>query len=253
MRRRGGLFLPTGRPTGEEAPVNIRESLTFDDVLLVPQKSGVLPAEVSTDSHFTREILLKLPLASAAMDTVTESRMAIAMAQSGGIGVVHKNLSVEEQTAQVARVKRAESSMIAEPISIAPDKTIGEARALMGQYGISGLPVVDAKMRLVGILTKRDLLFQDDWKLPVARVMTAEGLITAPEGTTLRRAREILRKHRIEKLPIVDRRHRLRGLITTKDILKRVENPQATLDSLRRLKVAAAVGVGRDAFVRTEA
>jgi len=233
--------------------VSIKESLTFDDVLLLPQKSSVLPAEVDTDSWFTRGISLKLPLVSAAMDTVTESRMAIAMAQSGGIGVVHKNLSVEEQAAHVAKVKRAESSMIAEPIAITPDRTIGEARELMAQYGISGLPVVDAKMRLVGILTKRDLLFQDDWKLAVSRVMTAEGLITAPEGTTLRRAKEILRKHRVEKLPIVDRRRRLKGLITTRDILKRVENPNATLDGKRRLKVAAAVGVGRDAFVRAEA
>jgi IMP dehydrogenase len=233
--------------------VSIKESLTFDDVLLVPQESGVLPNEVDTESHFSREILLKLPLVSAAMDTVTESRMAIAMAQSGGIGVVHKNLSVEEQAAMVAKVKRAESSMIAEPISITPDKTIAEARDLMAQYGISGLPVVDANMHLVGILTKRDLLFQDDWKQPVAKVMTADGLVTAPEGTTLRRAREILRKHRVEKLPIVDRQRRLRGLITTKDILKRVENPNATLDGKRRLKVAAAVGVGRDAMARAEA
>jgi IMP dehydrogenase len=233
--------------------VSIRESLTFDDVLLLPQKSSVLPAEVNTDSWFTRSISLKLPLVSAAMDTVTESRMAIAMAQSGGIGVVHKNLTVDEQAAGVARVKRAESSMIAEPIAITPDKTIGEARELMAQYGISGLPVVDAKTRLVGILTKRDLLFQDDWKLPVGKVMTAEGLVTAPEGTTLRRAREILRRHRVEKLPIVDRQRRLKGLITTRDILKRVENPNATLDVKRRLKVAAAVGVGRDAFQRAQA
>ncbi len=233
--------------------MSIKESLTFDDVLLLPQRSSVLPAEVDTESYFTRGILLKLPLVSAAMDTVTESRMAIAMAQSGGIGVVHKNLSVEDQAAHVAKVKRAESSMIAEPISITPDKTIVEARESMAQYGISGLPVVDAKMRLVGILTKRDLLFQDDWKLPVAKVMTVDGLVYAPEGTTLRRAREILRKHRVEKLPIVDRRRRLKGLITTKDILKRVENPKATLDGKRRLKVAAAVGVARDAFARAEA
>jgi len=233
--------------------VSIKESLTFDDVLLVPQESGVLPNEVDTESYFTREIVLKLPLVSAAMDTVTESKMAIAMAQSGGIGVMHKNLPVEEQAAHVARVKRAESSMIAEPISITPEKTIAEARELMMQYGISGLPVVDAKLRLVGILTKRDLLFQDDWKLPVSVVMTADGLVTAPEGTTLRHAREILKKHRVEKLPIVDRQRRLRGLITTKDILKRVENPNATLDAKRRLKVAAAVGIGRDATARAEA
>jgi IMP dehydrogenase len=233
--------------------VSISDSLTFDDVLLLPQKSSVLPNEVDTESYFTREIALKLPLVSAAMDTVTESKMAIAMAQSGGIGVVHKNLSADEQAAHVARVKRAESSMVAEPISITPDRTIAEARELMAQYGISGLPVVDAKMRLVGILTKRDLLFQDDWKVAVARVMTSEGLVTAPEGTGIRRAREILKKHRVEKLPIVDRQRRLKGLITTKDILKRVENPNATLDGKRRLKVAAAVGVGRDAMTRAEA
>jgi len=233
--------------------VSISESLTFDDVLLLPQKSSVLPNEVDTESYFTRGILLKLPLVSAAMDTVTESKMAIAMAQSGGIGVVHKNFSVDDQAAHVAKVKRAESSMVDEPISITPDKTIGEARDLMAQYGISGLPVVDEKMRLVGILTKRDLLFESDWQVLVAKVMTADGLVTAPEGTTLRRAREILRKARVEKLPIVDRRRRLKGLITTKDILKRVENPNATLDGRRRLKVAAAIGVGRDAMARAEA
>ncbi len=233
--------------------MSISESLTFDDVLLLPQKSSVLPNEVDTESYFTRGILLKLPLVSAAMDTVTESKMAIAMAQSGGIGVVHKNFSVDDQAAHVAKVKRAESSMVDEPISITPDKTIGEARDLMAQYGISGLPVVDEKMRLVGILTKRDLLFESDWQVLVAKVMTADGLVTAPEGTTLRRAREILRKARVEKLPIVDRRRRLKGLITTKDILKRVENPNATLDGRRRLKVAAAIGVGRDAMARAEA
>ena len=233
--------------------MRIKESLTFDDVLLVPQKSGVLPADANTDSHFTAGIPLRLPLVSAAMDTVTESQMAIAMAQAGGIGVVHKNMTVEAQAAEVARVKRAESSMIADPISITPDKTIAEARQRMADAGISGLPVVDERNRLVGIVTKRDLLFQDDERALVSDVMTSENLVTAPVGTTLREARELLKKHRVEKLPIVGPGRRLRGLITTRDILKRVEHPNATLDRLRRLRVAAAVGVGRDAMERAAA
>jgi IMP dehydrogenase len=227
--------------------------LTFDDVLLVPQRSAVLPAEVKTETRFTRGIVIQLPLVSAAMDTVTEARMAIAMAQTGGIGVIHKNLSVGQQAVEVARVKRAESSMIADPIAIAPDRTIAEAREQMATAGISGLPVVDASGRVVGILTKRDLLFQDDEDVLVQEVMTSEGLVTAPVGTTLKQAREILRKHRIEKLPIVGPDHKLKGLITTRDILKRVEHPRATLDRLRRLRVAAAVGVGRDALERAAA
>jgi IMP dehydrogenase len=233
--------------------MRIHESLTFDDVLLVPQRSGVLPAEVCADSFFTAGIVAQLPLVSAAMDTVTESRMAIAMAQAGGIGVIHKNLTIEEQAAKVAKVKRAESSMIADPIAITAEKTIADARDLMQQYGISGLPVVDDNGRLVGILTKRDLLFEDDPKALVADMMTSDALVTAPVGTTLKQAREILRKHRIEKLPIVGPGRKLKGLITTKDILKRVEHPKATLDRLRRLRVAAAVGVGRDAMERAAA
>lgn len=233
--------------------MRIPESLTFDDVLLVPQRSAVLPAEVDTATRFSVGIELKLPLVSAAMDTVTEARMAIAMAQAGGVGVIHKNLSVERQAAEVARVKRAESSMIADPIAIAPDRTIAEAREQMAQAGISGLPVVDERGRVVGILTKRDLLFQDDEEMLVRDVMTAEGLVTAPVGTTLKQAREILRQHRIEKLPIVGSGRQLKGLITTRDILKRVEHPKATLDRLRRLVVAAATGVGRDALDRAAA
>ncbi len=230
--------------------MKISESLTFDDVLLVPQRSRVLPAEVDVASRFTCGIALRLPLVSAAMDTVTESKMAIAMARSGGIGVIHKNLSVDDQAAEVARVKRAESSMISDPFAIAPDRTIGEARALMQERGVSGLPVVDAKRRLVGILTKRDLLFEDDPRVLVRDVMTGEGLVTAPVGTSLARAREILRKHRVEKLPIVGPGMRLKGLITTKDLLTKVERPNATLDHKRRLRVAAAVGVGKDAQAR---
>lgn len=233
--------------------MRMKESFTFDDVLLVPQRSAVLPQEVSTDSLFTSGIMVKLPLVSAAMDTVTEERMAIAMAQAGGIGVIHKNLTIAEQAAAVAKVKRAESSMIADPIAITPDKTIADARALMQQFDISGLPVVDSSGRLVGMLTRRDLLFEDDPQRRVAEVMTADGLVTAPVGTTLKQAREILRKNRIEKLPIVGPGRKLRGLITTKDILKRVEHPKATLDRLRRLRVAAAVGVGRDALERAAA
>jgi len=231
----------------------MKEALTFDDVLLVPGKSALLPADVDIESRFTVGIGLRLPLVSAAMDTVTESRMAIAMARAGGIGVIHKNLTIEQQAAEVARVKRAESSLIADPFAIGPDRTIAEARAVMQERGVSGLPVVDSRQQVVGILTKRDLLFEDDPKTLVGDVMTKDGLVLAPVGTTLKQAREILRKHRIEKLPIVDRQRRLRGLITTKDLLKRTEQPNATLDAKKRLRVAAAVGTGRDALRRAEA
>lgn len=231
----------------------MREALTFDDVLLLPAASAVLPGDVDTATFFSRGIALKIPLVSAAMDTVTESRMAIAMARAGGIGVIHKNISPEEQAANVARVKRAESSMISDPFAITPDKTIAEARQLMQERGVSGLPVVDEKGRLVGILTRRDLLFEDDPGTRVHQVMTARNLVTAPEGTSLRQAREILRKHRIEKLPIVGPDRQLKGLITAKDLLTRVERPNATLDRKRRLRVAAAVGVGKDALARAEA
>jgi len=233
--------------------VRAPESLTFDDVLLVPLRSKVLPSETDTATRFSRSVELRLPLVSAAMDTVTESRMAIAMAQAGGIGVIHKNLTIANQAAEVARVKRAESSMVADPIATTPDRTIAEARDQMTRAGISGLPVVDERGRLVGIITRRDLLFEDDETKLVGAVMTAEGLVTAPVGTTLREAREILRRNRIEKLPIVGPDRRLKGLITTRDILKRVEHPNATLDRLRRLRVAAAVGVGQDAIARAEA
>ncbi len=233
--------------------MKVPESLTFDDVLLVPLRSAVLPSETDIRTRFSRNIELRLPLVSAAMDTVTESRMAIAMAQAGGIGVIHKNLPVAAQAAEVAKVKRAESSMVADPIATTPDRTIGEARSQMARASISGLPVVDEQGRLVGIITRRDLLFEDDETQLVSAVMTAKDLVTAPVGTTLREAREILRRNRIEKLPIVGPDRRLRGLITTKDILKRVEHPNATLDRLRRLRVAAAVGVGQDALVRAEA
>ncbi|MFO7675319.1 MAG: IMP dehydrogenase [bacterium] len=233
--------------------MRLKDALTFDDVLLVPRRSGVLPATVRIETRFTRSIRTRLPLVSAAMDTVTEDAMAIAMARAGGIGVIHKNMTVEQQAAQVARVKRVESSMVVDPITVTPDRTIGQARDLMAASGISGLPVVDERGRLVGILTRRDLLFEDDNSRTVRAVMTSEGLVTAPVGTTLKRARDILRRHRVEKLPIVDRRGVLRGLITTKDIIKRLEFPNATVDDRRRLRVAAAVGVGRDGRERAAA
>jgi len=231
----------------------INEALTFDDVLLVPQKSAVLPADVDISTRFATGIALRLPLLSAAMDTVTEVGMAIAMARQGGIGVIHKNMTIERQAAMVARVKRVESSMVADPIATEPDRTIAEAASLMQQHGISGLPVVDAEGKLVGIITRRDLLFEDDLTRKVRQVMTRDRLITAPVGTGLQQARAILKKHRIEKLPIVDKQGRLRGLITTKDIIKRVEYPNATVDARHRLRVAAAVGVGRDALERAHA
>ena len=231
----------------------IPEGLTFDDVLLVPRRSEVLPGQVKTDTRFTAGIAMHMPLASAAMDTVTEAEMAIAMARLGGIGVIHKNMTVEDQAAQVARVKRVESSMVVDPISVKPERTIGEAQELMASSGISGLPVVNSRNRLVGILTRRDLLFQDDLTKPVAEVMTKNRLVTAPVGTSLRKARDILRQHRVEKLPIVDEKGYLRGLITTKDIIKRLEFPNATVDARRRLRVAAAVGVGKVGLQRAAA
>ncbi len=230
----------------------VKESLTFDDVLLVPRQSRVLPHEADLRSQFTRGIGLALPLVSAAMDTVTEARMAIAMARAGGIGVIHKNLSVEEQAAEVAKVKRTESSLIVDPVSIPVESTVADVRALMSRTGVSGLPVVDRAGRVVGIVTKRDLLFEDNPRKALREVMTAE-VVTAPVGTTLKQAREILRRHRIEKLPIVDRKGVLRGLVTTKDIIRQVEYPNATVDSRRRLRVAAAVGVGADAVERARA
>lgn len=231
----------------------MKEALTFDDVLLVPLRSAILPAEVDIASRFSKGITLYLPLVSAAMDTVTEAKMAIAMARAGGIGVVHKNLPIEQQAAEVAKVKRAESSMIDNPYSITPERTVGEVQELFARYNISGLPVVDDENRLIGIVTRRDLVFEEDEKRAVREVMRYERLITAPVGTGFKKAKEILKKNRLEKLPIVDRRGRLRGLITTKDILKRVEHPYATVDSRHRLRCAAAVGTGKEAVERARA
>jgi IMP dehydrogenase len=230
-----------------------REGLTFDDVLLVPAASEILPAEASTESRLTRNISLAIPLVSAAMDTVTESRLAISMAREGGIGVIHRNLSIADQAAEVDRVKRSESGMITNPITVSPGTSITDAMNLMAQYHVSGVPVTDEAGHLVGIVTNRDLRFVARSDEPVSSVMTADGLVTAPVGTTLEAAQVILGRHRIEKLPIVESNGTLHGLITVKDIQKRIDYPRATKDDRGRLRVAAAVGTGPDAFERMEA
>ncbi len=230
-----------------------KEGLTFDDVLLMPAESAVLPNDVSTATRFTRGIELQVPVVSAAMDTVTEAPMAIALAREGGIGVVHRNLSIAEQVAEVDRVKRSESGMIIEPVTLPPDALVRDALELMARYRISGVPITDGDGRLVGILTNRDLRFESDESQPVTALMTARELVTAPTGTTLREAEEILHRHKIEKLPIVDEDGRLTGLITVKDIQKRADYPSATKDRQGRLRVAAAVGVGPDALERSAA
>jgi IMP dehydrogenase len=231
-----------------------REGLTFDDVLLVPAESAVLPNEVSTATHVTRNIVLELPIVSAAMDTVTEARLAIALAREGALGVLHRNLSIEEQAGEVDKVKRSESGMIVEPVTLPPDAPVAAALALMARYHISGVPVTDDEGRLVGILTNRDLRFrEDDASRLVSELMTDRELVTAPVGTTLEEAREILHRHKVEKLPVVDADGRLKGLITVKDIRKQIEFPHATKDERGRLRVGAAVGVGPDADERAAA
>ncbi len=230
-----------------------REGLAFDDVLLVPAESEVLPNDVSTCTRLTREIELAIPVVSAAMDTVTEARLAIALARVGGIGVVHRNLSIEDQVAEVDKVKRSEAGMIVEPVTLARDAPVAEALALMAHYRISGVPITDEGGRLVGILTNRDLRFETDTGQPVSALMTATNLITAPVGTTLAEAEQILHRNKVEKLPVVDADGVLKGLITVKDISKRQEYPEATKDDQGRLRAAAAVGVGSDALERAEA
>ncbi len=222
----------------------IPEALTFDDVLLLPAKSEILPARTDVTTQLTRNIRLNIPLVSAAMDTVTESRLAIAMAQQGGIGVVHKNHSIESQAEEVDRVKRSESGMIVDPIIIAPEQRISEALELMHKYKISGVPVTDRSGRLLGILTNRDLRFETRTDLKVSEVMTKENLVTVPVGTTLEEAKAILHRHKIEKLLVVDREYHLKGLITVKDIQKMIKYPNACKDALGRLRVGAALGVG---------
>ena len=221
----------------------IRVGLTYDDVVLVPAKSHVLPSEVDTRTHLSRNIQLNIPIVSAAMDTVTEARLAIAMAQEGGMGIVHRVLSPTDQAAEIDKVKKSESGMILDPITISPDQTIRDAHDLMSRYRISGIPVTKGK-KLVGILTNRDLRFETRMDLKVSQVMKRDKLITAPEGTSLEKAREILHEHRIEKLPVVSKQFELKGLITIKDIEKRIKYPHACKDSHGRLRVGAALGVG---------
>jgi IMP dehydrogenase len=240
----------------DQIAIGLATALTFDDVLLVPRHSQVLPSAVDVSSRVTRNIRVKVPLLSAAMDTVTESRLAIAMAQQGGIGIIHKNLTVEEQASEVDRVKRSESGMIVNPITLSPTNRIFEALELMKKYRISGVPITEdgnKEGRLVGILTNRDLRFETKLDRPIRDIMTHDPLFTVPVGTTLEQAREILHRHKVEKLLVVDDRYMLKGLITVKDIQKIVKYPNACKDSLGRLRVGAAIGVGKDALDRAAA
>jgi IMP dehydrogenase len=231
----------------------LKEALTFDDVLLVPAHSRVLPSQVTTQTRLTRSIGLNIPLLAAAMDTVTESSLAIAIAQEGGLGIVHKNFDIEGQVGEVDKVKRSESGMIVNPVTMRPDRQIREALEMMGRYRISGVPVTDEGGRLVGILTNRDLRFVTNTEQPVRALMTTENLVTVPVGTTLEQAKELLHRHRIEKLPVVDAEFRLKGLITVKDIQKQIKYPLACKDELGRLRVGAAVGVAKDTLDRAGA
>jgi IMP dehydrogenase len=230
----------------------LTEALTFDDVLLVPQRSDVLPSQVDVATRLTKGISLRIPIVSAAMDTVTEAHLAIALAQEGGIGFIHKNMTIEAQAAEVDKVKRSESGMIVDPVTVAPDAPVAEALALMAKYRISGVPVTVGP-KLVGILTNRDLRFETRTALPVSQLMTRENLITVPVGTTLEEAKEILHRHKVEKLLVVDRDFNLKGLITVKDIQKQIKYPNACKDSLGRLRVGAAVGIAGDTLERVAA
>lgn len=231
-----------------------KEGLTFDDVLLVPAKSEILPREVSVKTELSPNIKLNIPLLSAGMDTVTEAEMAIAMARQGGLGIIHKNMSIEEQAENVDRVKRSESGVITNPFYLMPDNQVFDAEHLMGKFRISGVPIVNNKEEriLVGILTNRDLRFIQDYSITISEVMTSENLVTAPVGTTLEEAEKLLQQHKIEKLPIVDENNVLKGLITIKDIEKVIEFPQSAKDKQGRLLVGAAVGVTADALKRIE-
>lgn len=231
----------------------IGEGLTYDDVLLVPNYSEVLPREVSTKTKFTKNITLNVPIVSAAMDTVTESAMAIAMAQEGGIGVLHKNMTIEQQAAEVRKVKRAEAGMILDPVTLPLNATVGDAKKAMAEYSIGGIPVVDENQTLKGIVTNRDLRFEKLNSKPIVEVMTSENLVTAPQGTTLAMAEEILKENKIEKLPVVSEDNKLVGLITFRDITKLTQKPNANKDAFGRLRVAAALGVTADAVERAAA
>ena len=230
----------------------IPEALTFDDVLLVPQKSAVLPSEVDIRTQLTKTIALNVPVVSAAMDTVTEAPLAIAMAQEGGLGFIHKNMTIEAQAGEVDKVKRSESGMIVDPVTVSPTAKVAEALELMSKYRISGVPVTKGS-KLVGILTNRDLRFETRTNLPVSELMTKDELITVPVGTTLEQAKETLHRHKVEKLLVVDKDYNLKGLITVKDIQKQIKYPSACKDSLGRLRVGAAVGVTADVLDRAAA
>jgi len=238
-----------------EAHLNkiLGEGLTYDDVLLVPAFSEILPREVNIQTKFTKNITINIPVVSAAMDTVTESRMAIAMAREGGIGVLHKNMSIEQQAMKVRKVKRAESGMILDPVTLHLDALVGDAKASMREHSIGGIPVVDEYQKLIGIVTNRDLRFEKDNNRPIAEVMTKSNLVTVAEGTSLEQAEGILQTNKIEKLPVVDSTNKLVGLITFRDITKLTQKPIANKDKYGRLRVAAAIGVTSDALTRTKA
>src|SRR5213082_1732711 len=229
----------------------VPEALTFDDVLLLPGRSDVVPAQAETATQLSRNIRLNIPIVSAAMDTVTESRLAIAIAQQGGLGIVHRNLSIEEQAAEVDKVKRSESGMIVDPVTMSPDDKIADALAVMRKYKISGVPITKNK-KLVGILTNRDLRFESRFDIPISKVMTKENLITVPVGTTLEEAEKILHEHRVEKLLVVDDKYNLKGLITVKDIQKKLKYPGAAKDAQGRLRVGAALGATGDFLERAQ-
>ncbi|MFC4805202.1 IMP dehydrogenase [Filifactor villosus] len=231
----------------------LKEALTFDDVLLVPQESNVLPKEVDTSTYLTKQIKLNIPIMSAGMDTVTEHEMAIAIAREGGIGIIHKNMSIEEQALEVDKVKRSEHGVIIDPFYLTKDKTLREADDLMARYRISGVPIVDENKKLIGILTNRDIRFEQDFSKKIEEAMTSENLITAQEGVKLDEAQEILRKHKIEKLPIIDKNNTLKGLITIKDIEKKIKFPNSATDKNGRLLCGAAVGVTVDMMERVTA
>ncbi|MBQ8249409.1 MAG: IMP dehydrogenase, partial [Clostridia bacterium] len=231
----------------------LKEGLTFDDVLLIPAKSDVTPNMVSLETQLTKKIKLNIPMMSAAMDTVTESRLAIAMAREGGVGVIHKNMPIEKQVDEVERVKRSENGVIVNPFYLSPDNYVYEADELMGKYKISGVPICDENKRLIGIITNRDMRFLDNHQMRIKEVMTKENLITAPVGTTLEQAQEILRANKIEKLPLVDDSFTLRGLITIKDIEKASKYPNSTKDANGRLLCGAAIGVTADVLDRAKA
>src|SRR5438445_13658866 len=230
----------------------VPEALTFDDVLLLPARSDVIPAQANTQTQLTRKISLNIPVVSAAMDTVTESHMAIALAQQGGLGIIHRNLTIDQQANEVDKVKRSESGMIVDPVTMSPDAKVSDALEVMQKYKISGVPITLKDGKLVGILTNRDLRFETRTDVPISEVMTKENLITVPVGTTLEQAEEILHRHRVEKLLVVDDQYMLKGLITVKDIQKKLKYPSAAKDSHGRLRVGAAIGATGDFLERAQ-